>query len=59
MARLIGGVVLGYVAMVAAVFAGLTGAWFAMGADRAFQPGGRAPGTAAEPRGVPHGVVPG
>jgi hypothetical protein len=40
MARLIGGVVLGYVAMVAVVFAGLTGAWFAIGADRAFQPGG-------------------
>lgn len=39
MARLIGGVVAGYVAMAAVVFAGLTVAYVALGADRAFEPG--------------------
>lgn len=39
MGRLIGGVVLGYVVMVVAVFAAFTLAYLAMGADRAFQPG--------------------
>jgi len=33
------GVVLGYLAMAIAVFASLSGAFFAVGADRAFQPG--------------------
>lgn len=39
MSRLIGAVVLGYAAMVCVVFAGLTVAYLAYGADRAFQPG--------------------
>lgn len=39
MLRIIGGVVLGYVSMAAVVFAGLTGAYLALGADRAFQSG--------------------
>lgn len=39
MARLLGGVVLGYVAMAAVVFVGLTGAYLVLGAEGAFQPG--------------------
>lgn len=39
MLRLIGGVVLGYIVMGAVVFAGLSAAFVAFGADRAFQPG--------------------
>lgn len=39
MARLLGGVVLGYVAMAAVVFIGLTGAYLVLGAEGAFQPG--------------------
>ncbi len=39
MGRLIGSVVLGYVVIFAAVFILMSGAWFAVGADRALQPG--------------------
>lgn len=39
MARLLGGVVLGYVAMAAVMFIGLTGAYLVLGAEGAFQPG--------------------
>jgi hypothetical protein len=39
MGRAIGAVVLGYLTMVVIVFACLTGAYFALGADGAFQPG--------------------
>jgi hypothetical protein len=39
MLRTIGSVVLGYLAMAFTVFAGLTAAYVAMGADRAFGPG--------------------
>lgn len=39
MGRVIGGVVAGYLAMAAVVFVGLTAAYVAMGADRAFLPG--------------------
>jgi hypothetical protein len=39
MLRRIGGVVLGYITMAAVVFIGLTAAWYALGADRAFRPG--------------------
>jgi hypothetical protein len=38
MLRAILSVIVGYIIMVAVVFCGLTIAWFAMGADRAFQP---------------------
>ena len=39
MLRLIGGVLLGYVALFAVVFFGLTTVYFVLGADRAFEPG--------------------
>lgn len=39
MARAVAGVVLGYLAMFAIVFALLSGAYLALGPDRAFQPG--------------------
>jgi MFS family permease len=39
MGRMIGGVLLGYIAMAAVVFAGLSLAYFVLGADRVFQPG--------------------
>jgi hypothetical protein len=39
MGRIIGGVVAGYAVMAAVVMASFTIAYFAMGADRAFQPG--------------------
>lgn len=38
MGRTIGAVVLGYIVMFACVFAGLTGVWYALGADGAFEP---------------------
>ncbi len=39
MARVIGGVILGYLVMAAFIFATFTGMYLAMGADRAFRPG--------------------
>lgn len=39
MGRLVGAVVLGYVILVIVVFAGLSAAFVALGADRAFRPG--------------------
>jgi hypothetical protein len=39
MLKIIGSVILGYVVMFVVVFAGLTAAYLAMGADRAFKPG--------------------
>ena len=39
MPRLIGAVLLGYIAMVIVVFCGMSLAWLALGADGAFQPG--------------------
>ena len=39
MGRLFGSVLLGYIAMAFAVFAGLSLAFVALGADRAFRPG--------------------
>jgi hypothetical protein len=39
MLRLIGAVMVGYVIIGIAVFAGLSGLWLAIGPDRAFQPG--------------------
>jgi hypothetical protein len=39
MLRLVGGVLLGYVAMFAVVFFGLTAVYFGLGADRAFESG--------------------
>jgi hypothetical protein len=39
MLRTIGSVILGYLVMFIVVFSGLTAAYLAMGADRAFQPG--------------------
>lgn len=39
MGRLIGSVVLGYIVIFAAVFVLMSGAWFAVGAERALQPG--------------------
>jgi hypothetical protein len=40
MVRAILGVIFGYVVMVAVVFGALTAAWFGMGIDRVFEPGG-------------------
>ena len=39
MPRLIGAVLLGYIAMVIIVFCGMSLAWLALGPDGAFQPG--------------------
>jgi hypothetical protein len=39
MLRAIGGVIVGYIVMVVVVMAGLSAAYLAMGADKAFQPG--------------------
>ena len=43
MGRVIGGVVLGYIAMFAVVFIGLTVIYLLMGADKAFQEGSFTP----------------
>lgn len=43
MARMIGGVILGYVVMAALIFAAFSGAYLAMGTEAAFQPGSYEP----------------